>query len=240
MNADYTFLITLAVTAGGAFGLWWLGRVLSVRYPNYVAMQWRYQSITLACALSAWWLVSNNGQLPVSYVTLQGDIQYPATSMHKIGFTGTETWIRVGTQFALIAFIVTTAVVYLQVKNSKGFSLARVSLGKAIALSLPLSLMNSLTEEIIFRVIPVKLLSPFASVSFITLFCAIAFGIPHYFGNPGKIPGVLLAGFLGWVAANSVIETSGVFIAWSIHFVQDVPIITMLILASRKSRDVTN
>jgi hypothetical protein len=50
----------------------------------------------------------------------------------------------------------------------------------------------------------------------------------HYFGTPGKIPGVLLAGFLGWFLAKSIGETHGFFWAWLIHFLQDVVIITGL------------
>ena len=35
--------------------------------------------------------------------------------------------------------------------------------------------------------------------------------------------------------ALSLVETQGLLIAWSIHFVQDVVIITSMILMSRKS-----
>jgi hypothetical protein len=44
-----------------------------------------------------------------------------------------------------------------------------------------------------------------------------------------------MAGFLGWLLAMSVVETRGFFLAWTIHFVQDVVIITSMILMSRSS-----
>ena len=63
---------------------------------------------------------------------------------------------------------------------------------------------------------------------------AVVFGLPHYFGTPSGIVGALIAGFLGWLLATSLVETQGLLIAWAIHFVQDVVIITSMILMSRK------
>ena len=72
----------------------------------------------------------------------------------------------------------------------------------------------------------------------LAIFSGLWFGVPHYFGTPGKIPGVLMAGFLGWIAAISILETGGIAVAWAIHFVQDVPIITMLLaVAVEEARD---
>ena len=54
------------------------------------------------------------------------------------------------------------------------------------------------------------------------LVSAAVFGGVHDFGTPGGIAGVMLAGFLGWLLAKSVIEREGVFWAWFIYFLQDV------------------
>ncbi|MFT6005009.1 MAG: hypothetical protein ACI8UQ_002153, partial [Bacteroidia bacterium] len=51
----------------------------------------------------------------------------------------------------------------------------------------------------------------------------------HYFGTPGGIIGVIVAGFLGWFLAKSILETKGFFWAWFIHFLQDVVIITAML-----------
>jgi hypothetical protein len=40
---------------------------------------------------------------------------------------------------------------------------------------------------------------------------ALLFGIPHYVGTPGQLIGVLVASFLGWFLAKSVLETQ----AWA-------------------------
>ena len=64
----------------------------------------------------------------------------------------------------------------------------------------------------------------------IILISGILFGIPHYFGMPKGLLGVLMAGFLGWLLAISVLETHGLFLAWAVHFVQDVVIIASVFL----------
>jgi hypothetical protein len=62
------------------------------------------------------------------------------------------------------------------------------------------------------------------------------FGIPHFFGMPSGIIGVLMAGLLGFVLAKSMYETNGIFWAWLIHFVQDILIIgTMFLMSNVKS-----
>lgn len=209
----------------GIAGLFALGKYFAGN--SYLALQLRYQPATLVMALGlfgvSWWI---SGRDPV---LAPGDVSTVATEVSWLGYPQNSTWSSIGPQFALIAFLVTTVVVYLQVLKGK----SRAGLGTAIALSLPLSVMNALTEEIIFRAIPVQLLWPATGVVAVALTSAALFGLPHYFGTPGKIPGVFMAGFLGYVAALSVIDTHGLAVAWLIHFVQDVPIITMLILADR-------
>ncbi len=55
---------------------------------------------------------------------------------------------------------------------------------------------------------------------------AVLFGAIHWFGIPGGPVGALMAGFLGWVLARSILDTRGIGWAWFIHFCQDVLIFT--------------
>ena len=57
---------------------------------------------------------------------------------------------------------------------------------------------------------------------------AAYFGILHFYGVPYGVVGVLLAGFLGWLLAKSMLETRGLFWAWFIHFWQDVWIFSFM------------
>ena len=99
---------------------------------------------------------------------------------------------------------------------------------------------NAFAEETIFRLGIVSPLSGQLSIPVIILLSGILFGIPHYFGMPKGLLGVLMAGFLGWLLAMSVVETQGMFLAWAVHFVQDVVIIAsvFLIEASKNASKV--
>lgn len=71
----------------------------------------------------------------------------------------------------------------------------------------------------------------------VALISGLLFGIPHYFGHPGKLAGVVLAGFLGWLMSLSVLQTGGIAWAWTVHFVQDVVIFTMLFAVAAAEPD---
>ncbi|MGI6579631.1 MAG: CPBP family intramembrane glutamic endopeptidase [Saccharofermentanales bacterium] len=141
-----------------------------------------------------------------------------------------DSWKKLGLNFTIIISIVTAITIYFQIfKNGviQTFSLTSVLLIILFALN------NSFVEEVTFRhtfasIVEYHKLNPYISKAL----SAIIFGGVHYFGTPGKIPGVILAGFLGWFLSKSIHETKGFFWAWLIHFVQDVIIMTGLFLTS--------
>ncbi len=180
----------------------------------------RYQIFTLlaAIAISAIALAAS----PNPSIYKLGDINAPAENFIGASYGA----------FTLIAFVVTSLVVYLQVV--KGKDVNNSLLFRFAIIALPLSAMNALTEELIFRAAIVQSLSAIAEPLLVAIIAGITFGIPHYFGNPGKLPGVVMATFLGVIAAQSVFDTGGLGWAWIMHFVQDVPIITMLLLSGVK------
>ena len=63
----------------------------------------------------------------------------------------------------------------------------------------------------------------------IAVVSGLVFGTVHYFGTPGGLVGVIVAGLLGWLLARSVLETRGLFWAWLIHFLQDLVIMGALL-----------
>lgn len=198
---------------------------LATRFTNpVISKQWIYQSITLVIALGLVFLNRITAGTSRDYLH-PGELTAQSKMLDWLGFEGSN-WSEIGIVFTFIPLVVTIVVVYMQVLSKKRWNL--LVLLKAVALAIPLAVMNSLTEELIFRIIPTEAL-PFTATG-IAIVCSVAFGIPHYFGTPGKLIGVLMAGFLGYVAACSVVETQGIGWAWLIHFVQDVPIIAMLLI----------
>ena len=143
-----------------------------------------------------------------------------------LGIKATDTWGRVGLTFAGIVSIGTAAFMVigglhgdLSILNSRW-----------IGLALLLSVTNAFIEETITRFGVVVSLDGVIPPRFVAVASALVFGIPHWFGVPGGPIGSLMAGFLGWLLAKSMIETRGVFWAWFVHFIQDV--IIFLVMAS--------
>jgi membrane protease YdiL (CAAX protease family) len=148
-----------------------------------------------------------------------------------LGITGNETWLEIATSLGLFITLGTAIFMFFQLKKAGAdYRYFLFSLLWAI----PFSIANAFSEEAIFRVGIVSPLYGVLSVPIILLISGALFGIPHYFGTPSGIIGVLMAGFLGWLLAMSLVETQGIFLVWAIHFVQDVVIITSMILMSNK------
>ncbi|CAM4221604.1 CPBP family intramembrane glutamic endopeptidase [Paenibacillus endophyticus] len=98
-------------------------------------------------------------------------------------------------------------------------------------LILVFALMNAFSEEIIFRFSFVAVVSKYGFSPYVAQgLAAVVFGVVHYFGNPGGILGVLMAAFIGWFLAKSMLETKGFFWALTIHFLQDVVIFSALFM----------
>lgn len=140
-----------------------------------------------------------------------------------------EGWKIIGLTIGSIITVVTGIVVYFQVVSTSGLTFR---LFPEVPLLLLFALMNSFTEEIIFRlsyttIIANENMSPRVS----EFLSAIIFGGVHYFGiAPSGIAGALMAAFIGWFLAKSINETKGFFWAWVIHFAQDVVIIFFLFM----------
>lgn len=89
---------------------------------------------------------------------------------------------------------------------------------------------NALAEELIFRFGIVGALSNQYSNITLLVISSVLFGLPHYFGFPSGIIGVVMSGILGYILCKATIETKGLSIAWTIHFVQDIIIFTGLMM----------
>jgi membrane protease YdiL (CAAX protease family) len=160
-----------------------------------------------------------------------GDVHAHISKIAWLGITGNETWLQIATTLGLWITLATGVFMFFQLKKvNADYRYLLFSLLWAI----PFSIANAFSEEAIFRIGIVSPLYGSFSVPIIILISGALFGIPHYFGTPSGIIGVLMAGFLGWLLAMSVVETQGIFLAWAIHFVQDVVIITSMILMSKK------
>ena len=139
----------------------------------------------------------------------------------------TDKWKNVGINFAVIITIVTIIIMYFAIKE-KTFNYDNYI--TLIPFIFVFSLSNAFVEEIMYRFGVIVALKEVISDKNIALLSGLIFGSIHYFGTPGGIMGIVVAGFLGWFLAKSVIETKGLFWAYLIHFLQDFVIFSALLL----------
>lgn len=139
----------------------------------------------------------------------------------------TENWKNIGINFAVIITAVTIIVMYFSTTD-KTFNYNNFM--TLIPFVFIFSLTNAFVEEIMYRFGIVVALKEILSVKKIALISGLIFGSIHYFGTPGGIIGIIVAGFLGWFLAKSVIEIKGLFWAYLIHFMQDFIIFSALLL----------
>lgn len=167
-----------------------------------------------------------------SYLRM-GDLQTHVAGLSWMGVGPGDTWLSLGLSLGLIVTAVTAVVVWLQAAKAGSIDARRLPL--AILIALPFAVVNSAVEEAIFRLTLCNALGSVARMMTVAVLSGVLFGIPHYFGNPGKVPGMLLAGFLGWLMCLSVVQTAGIAWAWAIHFVQDVVILAVLFAVAATS-----
>lgn len=140
-----------------------------------------------------------------------------------------EGWRTVGLTIGSIITVVTGIVVYFQIVPTGDLSFRFFP---EVPLIIVFALMNSFTEEIIFRLSYTTIVANEEMNSRISEFLSAAiFGGVHYYGiAPSGLIGALMAAFLGWFLAKSINETKGFFWAWTIHFAQDVVILLFLFM----------
>lgn len=196
---------------------------------NAINKQIAYQSFTLAIAVVFICLLSITRDKSFRTYFRKGNISASILPEPIVGINPkpTENWLQFGRNFAVIISIVTAIVIYFQlIKNS---SVSIVPVLKVLPFSLLFALVNSFVEESVTRFGVVVALDGVFSNKVIPFISAAIFGSVHYFGNPGGITGVLVAGFLGWLLCKSILEIKGIFWAWFIHFLQDVIIFSAIL-----------
>lgn len=200
----------------------------SISEHDHINDQIKYQLLLLATAiivLTSVYFIDRQGFL--SYLRI-GDITAPAQGVSWLKIGDSESWLSVGTSFTILITILSFSFVFPIIRQA----------GSNYKILLPylpwivlFSLTNSFAEEVIYRLGVIIPLSGVYETATILIISAVAFGLTHVRGVPGGLIGVSMAAFLGWLLAKSVIETNGIFWAWSIHFVQDVVIFSALLFS---------
>jgi membrane protease YdiL (CAAX protease family) len=149
----------------------------------------------------------------------RGNPSAPAQPSRLLLLKEPRPWNRVARDFLLVYVIITLIVVWLdfrpdvsQIPRALIF-LPAIVIGAAI---------NAFAEEFQFRSMLLARLEPVVRPGQAILMTSVLFGSLHYYtGAPSGPVGALVAAFLGWVAAKSMIETRGIVWAFLFHFLAD-------------------
>jgi uncharacterized protein len=169
---------------------------------------------------------------PESKVLLKfGAVDSIAIKEKWLGINGKSSWKSNGLQLLFFISCATALFMFLGVKYTN-------SLGNFKPYFIPfillISLTNSLSEELIYRFAIHGNLMNSSKKMTVLLMSGVLFGIPHFYGFPSGVIGVIMAGVLGYVLSKATYETEGLGIAWGIHFVQDLIIFTALFMMNVK------
>ena len=226
-------LILILLAVAGIFALRPVtARIQTVFHSNPVVnTQIKFQSLQLVLTAIVLLLVYFLNPENFARFFRVGDVNVHISKIAWLGVTGNETWLEIATSIGLFITLGTAIFMFFQLKKA-GVDYRYFLF--SLFWSIPFSMANAFSEEAIFRIGIISPLYGIFSVSVIVLISGVVFGAPHYFGMPSGVVGAVMAGFLGWLLAMSLVETHGLLIAWAIHFVQDVVIITSTILMSKK------
>lgn len=201
----------------------------SVSGLEYINTQSKYQALLLGVAMAVLLAIYFVNEANFSAFLAPGNIAAPAEGVSWLGISEGESWLSLGASLSLFITLATSTFVYLQFRKSGG---GLKQLLPYLPWVLLFSLTNSFSEEVVYRLGVIVPLVGTVDTAYILLFSAAAFGAPHLRGMPNGIVGALMAGLLGWLLAKSVVETNGIFWAWSIHFLQDIVIFSAFVMAA--------
>jgi uncharacterized protein len=227
--------IPVVLSAVCAVSLLWFGQAAPTLIPvalhgnPAVDRMVKYQLLTLALTAAYLAVVYRLRPRAFREFARLGDLNAPASPVPALGISAKDGWRKVGLNFALVITVLTAIFVYIGVLNGAMPDLTKLL--SVLPLVIGLSASNAFVEEALTRFGVVVGLHGVVPNRTLYLVSAAIFGGVHYFGTPGGVIGVAMAGFLGWLLARSIVETRGVFWAWFVHFLQDVVIFSGLLVA---------
>ena len=231
-------LLALLVVIGATAAILYLGRVarkspFAFSELQYINWQSKYQLSLLGVATLVLVVIYFINSVNFAAFLAFGSIGAPAEKVSWLPIPAGTSWLVFGASLVFFITFGTSTFIYLQFRNTAGgFGM----LLRFIPWVLLLSAANAFSEEVIYRLGIIVPLFGTIDTACVLMTSAIVFGVPHLRAMPNGIIGAFMAGFLGWLLAKSVVETHGIFWAWSIHFLQDVVIFSAYVMAALNQR----
>ena len=223
-------ILIIALTISLVFLSYWAKEIILFKnLPKKINSQIFYQTTSVFGTIIFLFILRYTKKTTFKEYFQKGNVSAEILPEPRIGIKPKrkENWFHLGVNFSVIISVVTAIVIYFQLIKGAGIAIGDIL--NILPYSIVFALSNSFVEESITRLGVVVVFKGILKDSTIPFVSAIVFGTVHYWGNPGGILGVIVAGFLGWFLTKSILETKGIFWAWFIHFLQDVIILSALL-----------
>ncbi len=227
-------LFALIIVSGATAAMLYLGRAaekspFAISELQYINWQSKYQVGLLGVAASVLAVIYLRNSANFAAFLALGNIQAPVERVSWLPIVTGTSWLILGIILSFFITFGTATFVYFKFRKTAG---GLEALLRFIPWVLLFSATNAFSEEVIYRLGIVVPMFGTIDTAYVLLISAITFGAPHLRGMPSGIVGALMAGFLGWLLAKSVVETHGIFLAWFIHSLQDVVIFSAFVMAA--------
>lgn len=204
----------------------------AVRVPHaspFVRFQLPYQLGLLALAAAICAIVAVATPDGLGGLLRAGAVGAPTAGVAWLGIDAGQGWGTLGPSLALPLVGATVLFLALGLRGRPRDWRALVAAAPWVLL---FSLTNAIGEEAIFRLAVIGPLAGHGETAALAASAAI-FGVAHLRGSPGGPVGVAMAGVLGWLLGQALLDTGG--LAWPIalHALLDVPILAVAVLAAR-------
>jgi hypothetical protein len=163
------------------------------------------------------------------FFLVRGNTDAPVAPIRWLGVKEGARWNKFGGWLTFFISLGTLAFLIIAGHPPLDIVIRAVPFLPAVLLAAAL---NAFNEELTYKASFLSVLENPVGPRQALYMVAVYFGIGHFYGVPYGVVGVLLATFLGWILARSMLETRGMFWAWSIHFWQDVLIFSFLAIGS--------
>ena len=161
---------------------------------------------------------------------VRGNPSAPAQPTRLLpGLKESRPWNRVARDFLLVYAIVLVIVLGMDIRPDVSQVSRALIFLPAIVIG---AVINAFAEEFEFRSMLLSRLEPVVGPQQAILMTSALFGLMHYWSTPSGPIGALLAGYLGWIAAKSMIETRGFVWAFSLHFLGNFIVYAFLAMSA--------
>ena len=164
-----------------------------------------------------------------AFYLAKGDLSAQAEPIRWLGVKPGDGWNTLGRNLTVFISLGTLAFLVIAGRPPVDIVIRALPFLPVVLLAAAL---NAFNEEVTYKASFLSVLvEPVGSRQALRM-AAAYFGIAHFYGIPYGVIGVMLAWFLGWILARSMLETRGLTWAWFIHFVQDLLIFGFLAIGA--------